>query len=311
MNARLATLSILALLIATARASETLAIAPAADVAARPAPATPPAPQEKVASNEKSAPTATADELQIDLTDAGQKRIDDADTRKALELLRKDLDGDKAAHEAWAALDERLRMRALAQAAEGGQEKLRRRAAEELKAAELTGLEGADRAAVRKALARVTIAENDDAIRADALAAWKKLVAAGEPAAVREMAEGLERPNAIEQRRAFGALRAVGGPGVLQVLIRKITKRWGRIGRAHILIAEQRSYIADYDVSGATFDPVIRSFLTGVVLDSEILAVEMSHYVVEQIRAMGARDAQLADPAAWQKFLDAKAAAEK
>lgn len=306
MSARFATFALLALLLASARASETLAIAPAADDAVKPAPQ---APQDKVAADEKA--TAPAEDIQIDLTAAGQKRIDDADTRKALELLRKDLDGDQPAHEAWVALDERLRMRALAQAAEGGQEKLRRRAAEELKAAELTGLEEADRAAVRKALARVTIAENDDAIRADALAAWKKLVAADEPAAVREMAEGLERPNAIEQRRAFGALRAVGGPGVLQVLIRKITKRWGRIGRAHILIAEQRSYIADYDVSGATFDPVIRSFLTGVVLDSEILAVEMSHYVVEQLRAMGARDAQLADPAAWQRFLDAKAAAEK
>lgn len=308
MSARFATLTMLALLLCGfAHASETLATSPATDVSAKPAPATAPAPQEKVAANEKApAPSANPDDLQIDLTASGQKRIDETDTRKALELLRKDLDGDKPAHEAWAALDERLRMRALAQAAEGGQEKLRRRAAEELKAAEMTGLEGTDRAAVRKALARVTVAENDDAIRADALAAWQKLVPADEPAAVREMAEGLERPNAIEQRRAFGALRAVGGPGVVQVLIRKITKRWGRIGRAHILIAEQRSYIADYDVSGATFDPVIRSFLTGVVLDSEILAVEMSHYVVEQLRAMGARDAQLADPAAWQRFLAAR-----
>jgi type II secretory pathway component GspD/PulD (secretin) len=37
--------------------------------------------------------------------------------------------------------------------------------------------------------------------------------------------------------------------------------------RSHIMVAQQRSYIKDYDVSGAVFDPVIGSFLTGVVLE--------------------------------------------
>ena len=37
--------------------------------------------------------------------------------------------------------------------------------------------------------------------------------------------------------------------------------------RAHILVAQQRSYIREYDVSGAVFDPVIGTLLVGTVLE--------------------------------------------
>lgn len=37
--------------------------------------------------------------------------------------------------------------------------------------------------------------------------------------------------------------------------------------RAHIMVAEQRPYVADYDATGTVYDPVITTILTGAVLD--------------------------------------------
>ncbi|HYG74388.1 MAG TPA: hypothetical protein VEK08_05225 [Planctomycetota bacterium] len=54
--------------------------------------------------------------------------------------------------------------------------------------------------------------------------------------------------------------------------------------RSHILVAQQRSYIADYDVSGAVFDPVIRSFLIGVVLEVKPTVSSDKRYITLDIR---------------------------
>ncbi|MCZ7647104.1 MAG: hypothetical protein M5U26_17915 [Planctomycetota bacterium] len=54
--------------------------------------------------------------------------------------------------------------------------------------------------------------------------------------------------------------------------------------RAHVMVAQQRSYIADYDVSGAVFDPVIRSFLIGVVLDVKPTVSHDRKYVTLDVR---------------------------
>lgn len=54
--------------------------------------------------------------------------------------------------------------------------------------------------------------------------------------------------------------------------------------RAHVLVATQRSYIADYDVSGAVYDPVIRSFLVGVVLDLKPTVSYDRKYITMDIR---------------------------
>lgn len=54
--------------------------------------------------------------------------------------------------------------------------------------------------------------------------------------------------------------------------------------RAHVLIATQRSYIADYDVSGAVYDPVVRSFLVGVVLDLRPTVSYDRKYITVDIR---------------------------
>ncbi|MCW8133825.1 MAG: hypothetical protein KIS92_25990, partial [Planctomycetota bacterium] len=54
--------------------------------------------------------------------------------------------------------------------------------------------------------------------------------------------------------------------------------------RAHVLVASQRSYIADYDVSGAVYDPVVRSFLVGVVLDLKPTVSYDRKYITMDIR---------------------------
>ena len=62
--------------------------------------------------------------------------------------------------------------------------------------------------------------------------------------------------------------------------------------RAHILVATQRSYIADYDVAGAVYDPVIRSYLVGVVLDLRPTVSYDRKYITMDIRTGTAIDFQ-------------------
>lgn len=54
--------------------------------------------------------------------------------------------------------------------------------------------------------------------------------------------------------------------------------------RSHILVAQQRSYIKDYDVSGAVFDPVISSFLIGVVLEVKPTVSSDKRYITLDVR---------------------------
>ena len=54
--------------------------------------------------------------------------------------------------------------------------------------------------------------------------------------------------------------------------------------RAHVLVAQQRSYIKDYDVSGAVYDPVISSFLTGVVLEVRPTVSNDKKYITLELR---------------------------
>jgi Flp pilus assembly secretin CpaC/tetratricopeptide (TPR) repeat protein len=54
--------------------------------------------------------------------------------------------------------------------------------------------------------------------------------------------------------------------------------------RSHILVAQQRSYIRDYDISGAVFDPVIGNFLTGVVLEVRPTVSNDKRYITLDVR---------------------------
>jgi type II secretory pathway component GspD/PulD (secretin) len=55
--------------------------------------------------------------------------------------------------------------------------------------------------------------------------------------------------------------------------------------RAHVMVAQQRSYIADYDVSGAVFDPVIRAFLVGVMLEAKPTVSHDKKYITLNLQA--------------------------
>ncbi|HEY3321753.1 MAG TPA: hypothetical protein VGP72_14880 [Planctomycetota bacterium] len=54
--------------------------------------------------------------------------------------------------------------------------------------------------------------------------------------------------------------------------------------RAHILVAQQRSYIGDYDVSGAVFDPVIKTLLVGIVMEVKPTVSNDKRYITMDVR---------------------------
>jgi type II secretory pathway component GspD/PulD (secretin) len=54
--------------------------------------------------------------------------------------------------------------------------------------------------------------------------------------------------------------------------------------RAHILVASQQSYISDYDISGATWDPVVRALTTGVVLEVKPTVSHDRKYVTLELK---------------------------
>lgn len=234
------------------------------------------------------------------------------ETREVLEgedLLRRSAAGDEAAERAWRLLPEKTRAWALSRALDAGAENLRRRALQELVRQGTGGQHPESDKTARFALARAAVQEPNEGLRAEACKAWLDQAKAGGKEAVEEMSRGLELQNPLEQKRTFEALKAVGGNDVLEVLITKITRTWGKFPRGHILIGQQRSYIADYDVSGAVYDPVVRSFITGVVLDSQILECQISQYVVEELHRLGASGEVLEQPKEWEDFVRQRRAA--
>ncbi len=54
--------------------------------------------------------------------------------------------------------------------------------------------------------------------------------------------------------------------------------------RAHLVVARQRAYIADYDISGGVYDPVIQTILTGAVLDVKPTVSHDRRYITLELR---------------------------
>jgi type II secretory pathway component GspD/PulD (secretin) len=54
--------------------------------------------------------------------------------------------------------------------------------------------------------------------------------------------------------------------------------------RAYVLFARQRGYVADYDVSGGTFDPIIKTVLTGTILDVKPTVSHDRRYITLELR---------------------------
>lgn len=54
--------------------------------------------------------------------------------------------------------------------------------------------------------------------------------------------------------------------------------------RGHMFIAQQQAYIADYDVSGTAYDPVIRQFLQGVVFEVRPIVSSDRRYITMELK---------------------------
>ena len=54
--------------------------------------------------------------------------------------------------------------------------------------------------------------------------------------------------------------------------------------RAHMFVARQQSYVADYDINGDSYAPVVRQFLEGVVLDVKPIVSADRRYVTIEMR---------------------------
>ena len=54
--------------------------------------------------------------------------------------------------------------------------------------------------------------------------------------------------------------------------------------RASMFIARQQSYVSDYEISGDSYDPVVRQFLVGVVLDVKPIVSSDRRYVTLELR---------------------------
>ena len=54
--------------------------------------------------------------------------------------------------------------------------------------------------------------------------------------------------------------------------------------RAHMFVAEQQSYVADYEISGDAYDPVVRQFLQGVIFDVRPTVSADRRYITLELR---------------------------
>ena len=98
------------------------------------------------------------------------------------------------------------------------------------------------------------------------------------------------------------AMRQIGGPRVFEIIVEHWIETWGAGSRNHVFFGQMRSYIADYDISGDTYDPVVRTFLTGVVLDAKSLRVEVDVYYY-WIREVTNERKLPNDPMAWKRWV--------
>lgn len=126
-----------------------------------------------------------------------------------------------------------------------------------------------------------------------------------------ESDEDRERVNAARALNVFPDRRAV------PVLINTTRKIWAGFGRAYIMQAIQRSYVQDYElVSGGTglvvsevADPVVDTFIEGIVLDVDVRRAEAIARLATLERITGQRFG--ADFEAWAKWWDEEKGTQK
>ncbi len=151
------------------------------------------------------------------------------------------------------------------------------------------------------ALARVAVADGDGSVRD---LARKALVVRGDDRTPKILVTALRAEDQLVRANAAAAMKAIGGPRIFEVIIEHWKETWGAGPRANMFVGNMRSYVADYDISGDSYDPVVRSFLTGVVLDAKSLRVEGDIYYITIREVTPFENVNVAkDPAAWNEWV--------
>lgn len=221
-----------------------------------------------------------------------------AQRKEQLGLYRHAVAGDAEALTAWNAIKPATRTSLLAELAASKEES----AARTRCIRELTKLSPSDdpEGLALLALTRAAVAEGDGSLRA---LARKGLVARDDARVPGWLLQVVERSGELVRANAVEALRAIGTPRVYEVIIEHWKETWGAGPRAHAFFGNMRSYVADYDISGDSYDPVIKTFFTGVVLDAKPLRLEGDIYFIT-IREIAPEEVKLPDdPVAWEKWL--------
>jgi hypothetical protein len=247
---------------------------------------------------DKPAARANADmqEMQIALSPVAAKR---AERREKIDLYRDVIKGDAKAKEKWQKLKPEQRVSAMAElAVSNDTSDARKRCIHDL--AMLSPSEDPEGAGA-VALARVAVADHDGGTRN---VARNGLAFRNDSRVLAPLATALKHKDPLFRENAARALRGMGGGRVFEVIIEHWRETWGPGARAHCFFGQQRSYVADYDVSGDAYDPVVRSFFTGTVLDAKSLRVEGDIYYMT-IREVAPEDVKLPnDPAAWKNWAE-------
>jgi hypothetical protein len=239
---------------------------------------------------------AENDEISIAASPAAVREVE---RNEKIDIYRQVCKGDDEARKKWNDLSSGQRTLLLSHLAiKNEQSEPRKLAIQAL--AKMSPSDDPDKTSV-VALARVAVAEKDASLRA---LARNGLIARQDDCTPALLEAVLHNADADIHSNAIAALRGIGGPRIFEVIIEHWRESAGPGPRGHIFSGQQRSYIKDYDVSGAVYQPVVSSFLTGVVLDCK-----MEHYEGDSykywIHEIAPDDAKIADnPAAWQKWLD-------
>jgi hypothetical protein len=221
-----------------------------------------------------------------------------AQRKEQLDLYRNAVAGDAEAAKAWQALKPALRTALLAELAATKEESAARTSA----IRELARLSPSDdpEGLALLALVRVAAAEGDGTLRS---VARMGLVARDDARVPAWLLHVVEHSDELVRANSVAALKAIGTPRVFEVIIEHWKEIWGASPRDHCFFGTMRSYISNYEISGSTYDPVVRNFFTGVVLDGKVLKVEGDLYFIT-IREVAPEEVKLPnDPAAWEKWL--------
>ena len=237
------------------------------------------------------------EDLRIGLSPAGLRK---AERAEKIELYRAAFKGDSEARQAWRALEPKLRTSLLSEfAASKDNSPAREQALKNL--ARLPGSDDAKGESLA-AMSYVAVADGAGAMRE---LARKALAVRDDTRTPAILARLLRSNDALVRGNSVAALKAIGGPRVFEVVIEHWNQLWGGSARAHAVFGTQRSYIADYDISGDTYDPVVRNFITGAVVDSNVVKVESDLYYVtlREITPFETKQPLPNNPAAWEKWL--------